>query len=299
VNDPLMSTINFQQHTHCLISGSDILKPVKGYEKIFLVKSPVGFVFCSRIPTEEELVDHYNTIYPRNDYLSPITVKRYNELLDDFERYRKTGRLLDVGCGVGYFLTEAKKRGWEVYGTEYTEDAICICEQRGINTKKGKLNAAWYEKESFDIVTSFEVIEHIYNPREEVKNINQVLRKGGLFYFTTPNFNAIERFILKEQYNVIQYPEHLSYYTKKTIHYLLTKNGFQRKRLQTTGISFTRIKTSRNKKNIDFITSDSKDERLRAGFEKNAAMQLVKKMLNGVLSFFGVGASLKGWYIKN
>ena len=293
-----MSTKNFQQHTHCLISKSDNLKTLKGYEKNFLVKSPVGFVFCSRIPTPDELMEHYNTIYPRNDYLSPLTVKRYNELLDDFERYRKTGKLLDIGCGIGYFLVEAKKRGWEVYGTEYTDNAIEICRNAGINMKQGKLDSSLYENESFDIVTSFEVIEHINNPLEEIKNIHQVLRKGGLFYFTTPNFNSVERLILKGEYNVIDYPDHLSYYTKKTINYLLTRNGFKKKRLQTTGISFTRIKTSLNKKNVDFMTSDSADEKLRAGFEKNSAMQLVKKVLNGVLTFFGVGASLKGWYVK-
>lgn len=293
-----MSTKDFREHTHCLISQSGRLKPLRGYEKNFLVKSPVGFVFCSRIPTDEELLEHYNTIYPRNDYLSPITVKRYNELLDDFEPYRKTGRLLDVGCGIGYFLIEAKKRGWDVYGTEYTDNAIQICNAAGIKTKQGKLDSSWYEKDSFDIITSFEVIEHINNPLEEIKNIHQVLRKGGLFYFTTPNFNSVERFILKGEYNVIDYPEHLAYYTKKTINYLLTRNGFKKRRLQTTGISFTRIKTSLNKKNVDFMTSDSADEKLRAGFEKNPGMQLVKKMLNGVLTVLGVGASLKGWYIK-
>ena len=46
------------------------------------------------------------------------------------------------------------------------------------------------------------------------------------------------------------------------------------------------------------MTSDSADEKLRAGFEKNSAMQLIKKVLNGVLTLFGVGASLKGWYVK-
>jgi len=46
------------------------------------------------------LMDHYNQ-YSRNDYLPPLTVKRYNELLDDMEKYRRTNNLLDVGCGMG------------------------------------------------------------------------------------------------------------------------------------------------------------------------------------------------------
>lgn len=120
----------FQQHTECLISGSTDLRPVKGYEKHYLVKShPVGFVFCSRIPSTEELIKYYEG-YGRQDYLSPITVKRYHELLDEFEKYRKTGKILDIGCSIGLFLTEAQKRGWEVHGTEFTDDAIEICKEK-------------------------------------------------------------------------------------------------------------------------------------------------------------------------
>ena len=91
-----------------------------------------GFVFCNKLPSMEELIAHYNT-YPRNDSISSITLKRYNELLDTFERFKKSGNILDVGCGNGHFLAEAKKRGWEVYGTEYTDRAIEICRSKNLH----------------------------------------------------------------------------------------------------------------------------------------------------------------------
>jgi len=270
---------------------------MKGYENTYLVKSqPLGFVFSSRIPTEEELIKHYDG-YSREDYLSPITVKRYNELLDEFEVYRETGKLLDVGCGIGYFLDEAKKRGWDVHGTEYTDKAIAICKAKGINMKQGKLDPALYKEGMFDIVTSFEVIEHINNPQEEVQNIRTLLRSGGLFYVTTPNFNAIERYLLKEKYNVIQYPEHLSYYTKKTLHYLLSHNGFRKKKLQTTGFSITRIRTSLGKKE-GYTGANVSDELVRQQLEKNSLMKTAKKIFNSVLNVLGLGSALKAWYIK-
>ena len=290
-----MQTTNY--HTRCLISDSANLKPMKGYENTYLVKSqPLGFVFSSRIPTEEELIKHYDG-YSREDYLSPITVKRYNELLDEFEVYRETGKLLDVGCGIGYFLDEAKKRGWDVHGTEYTDKAIAICKAKGINMKQGKLDPALYKEGMFDIVTSFEVIEHINNPQEEVQNIRTLLRSGGLFYVTTPNFNAIERYLLKEKYNVIQYPEHLSYYTKKTLHYLLSHNGFRKKKLQTTGFSITRIRTSLGKKE-GYTGANVSDELVRQQLEKNSLMKTAKKIFNSVLNVLGLGSALKAWYIK-
>jgi 2-polyprenyl-3-methyl-5-hydroxy-6-metoxy-1,4-benzoquinol methylase len=67
-------------------------------------------------------------------------------------------------------LEVAKRKGWEVYGTEYTDEAVAICAAKGINMIKGKLNPAHYAAESFDIITSFEVIEHINNPNEELSN---------------------------------------------------------------------------------------------------------------------------------
>jgi 2-polyprenyl-3-methyl-5-hydroxy-6-metoxy-1,4-benzoquinol methylase len=294
-----METDKKQHHQDCLVSGSKKLKPMKSYEKHFLVKSkPLGFVFSSRIPTEEELLTAYNR-YDRGHYQSPITIKRFHELLDSFEQYRQTGKILDIGCGIGMFLVEAKKRGWDVYGTEFTDAAIEVCRNNGINMQRGKLDPTWYPENSFDVIISLEVIEHINNPVEEVRNINKILRKGGLFYFTTPNFNALERYFLKAEYNVIQYPEHLSYYTKRTINYLLTRNGFKKKKLRTTGISLTRIRTSLNSKSKEkFAGEGSSDEKLRETIEKNKLAGFLKKAANGMLSLFGVGATLKGWYLK-
>ena len=67
----------------------------------------------------------------------------------------------------------------------------------------GVLDPTKYEPESFDIVCSFEVIEHINNPREELSNFNKLLRPGGLVYCTTPNFNAVERYQLGSDWNVL------------------------------------------------------------------------------------------------
>lgn len=286
------------QHSSCLICNSTALKPLKDYQSTHLCKcKSCGFVFAQAIPTMEELEKHYEG-YSRNDYLSPVTIKRYNELLDYFEQFRKTGKLIDVGCGIGYFLEEAKKRGWEVYGTEYTDEAIQICEGKGITMKKGKLNPADFEPESFDVITNFEVIEHINNPQEEIQNFNQILRKGGLVYITTPNWNALLRYRLKAAYNVIVYPEHLSYYTPRTIKKLFKSKGFKSLKVMTTGISITRLKTSKGSSDQAYISETSDDEKLRNKIEGNKLLQFAKSTVNKSLTLLGVGGSLKGYFIK-
>lgn len=287
------------KHKNCILCYSHSLQTIKGYEQHYLVKcKSCKFVFCEPIPSTEELEEHYKS-YGRNDYLSPITIKRYHEILDSFEPYRKTNKLIDVGCGVGYFLEAAKERGWEVYGTEFTDKAIHICSGKGIKMKKGILDSKNYMPEEFDIITSFEVIEHINNPIHELNSFHKLLRKGGLVYVTTPNFNSILRYRLKSAYSNICYPEHLSYYTPKTLKKVFTHTGFKTIKIESTGISISRLKQSKGIGNQKIISPSSDDEKIRNQIENKRHLQLLKKIMNIILTVSGKGDALKGWFIKN
>lgn len=282
----------------CLITKSEDLYQLKGYEKDFLVKSKSsGFVFCSKIPTDEEILNHYSNYPIGYGVDSAITTIRINEVLDGFEKFRKTNKMLDVGCGPGLFLIEAKKRGWEVYGTEFTDNQLAYLNNKGINTLKGKLNNDSFEGGLFDVIIFSEVIEHINNPVEEMQHFYRLLRKGGLVYITTPNFNAIERFLLKGDYNIIEYPEHLCYYTPKTIDLLLSQCGFKKLKITTSGISIAQIKKSLKTKNSKSTLTVSSDEAFREQLEIGYKRHL-KFFINAILNLFGIGNSLKAWYIK-
>jgi 2-polyprenyl-3-methyl-5-hydroxy-6-metoxy-1,4-benzoquinol methylase len=287
-------------HSNCFVCASEQLLEMKRYQKHGLVKCiNCGFVFAKQIPSTEELEDWYsNYSYNEEEYLSPVTVLSYNKLLDEFEKYRSNNKLLDVGCGRGAFLQVAKKRGWEVYGTEYSAKAINICEQKGINMKAGILNPKDFEGVNFDIITSFEVIEHINYPHRELQSINLLLRSGGLFYCTTPNFNSLLRFYLKENYNVIGYPEHLSYYTKSTLNKVVLKNNFKLIKFLSTGISITRIKGSTGSTTEKLNSPDSSDEILRKKIESKWYLAIAKQVINFILTLTNTGISLKGYYIK-
>ena len=310
------------KHTACLVCNSTNIAPLAGYYNTKgLVKCKAcSFVFMENIPTLEELDAHYSTYaYGGSAVLSPITIKSYQQLLDELEPYRNNGRILDVGCGRGWFLEEAKKRGWEVYGTEYSTRAIELCEEKGIAMKAGELDASMFEPGYFDVITSFEVIEHINNPHDKMALVAQFLRKGGLFYCTTPNFNSILRHYLKADYHVIDYPEHLSYYTRKTLNKVLCQHGFRVKRFRSTGISLTAIRRAKQKRQAAVQTAApvpapapaapepapktttpalSADEALRRNIDKKAYLQLAKATANQLLTWTNWGATLKGYYEK-
>lgn len=288
-----------KDHKECLICSSDQLSELNGYENSYLVKCDnCDFVFTGKKPTEQDLIEHYNQ-YTRDDYLPPLTIKRYNELLDIMEKYRKTNNLLDIGSGMGYFLEQAKLRGWNVYGTEFTNEAISICTEKGLTMHKGVLDVNNYEPDFFDVITSFEVIEHINNPSSEMSSINTILRKGGLFYCTTPNFNSISRLYLKSKWNNIHYPEHLSYYAVSSLSDLLKKHHITPLKTLTTGISFTRIKTSRlgHEKN-EPISPNTIDEVLRNQLEKRVYYRILKNTLNSILTLFRLGDTIKIFAVK-
>jgi 2-polyprenyl-3-methyl-5-hydroxy-6-metoxy-1,4-benzoquinol methylase len=286
-------------HKKCILCGSDKLVLLNKYQRAFLTScKSCSFVFSRKIPSEQELVNHYQG-YGRNDYLSPITIKRYHEILDSFEPYRKTNKLIDVGCGIGYFLETAKERGWEVYGTEFTDEAIQKCSEKGIKMEKGILDPENYMPEEFDIITSFEVIEHINNPIDELNSFHKLLRKGGLVYVTTPNFNSLLRYRLKSDYNIICYPEHLSYYTPKTLKKVFTRVGFKPNKIQSTGISLTRLKTSKKVSKQPFISKESDDEKIRVQIENKKHLQFLKHLVNSFLTIIGKGDSLKGFFVKD
>lgn len=288
--------MSYEKFEACPLCGSPDIPEIPKYQLNFLVKcADCNFVYCGRKPSKEELTAHYNQ-YPRGTTISPITVSRYSDLCDTFDNYRKTNNILDVGCGDGHFLVEARKRGWNVFGTEFTEEAVEVCAQKGIHMIKGALSDVHVEAGYFDIITSFEVIEHTNNPKEEASILFKLLRPGGLIYVTTPNFDSISRVLLGAKWNVIEYPEHLCYFTKRTITRLLRDAGFERVRVTSIGISLERIRRSSG--NINPEAVDGLDEGLRRKAELNPFFQLLKSMINMTLNFLGRGDALKASFVK-
>lgn len=284
----------------CNLCCSEEITPILEHERAFLHKCKnCSFIFSARVPSRVEIDEIYKNKFNHTSYFSPITVKRYESLLDDFESFRKTNRILDVGAGFGFFMQIAKERGWEIIGVEISDLCIEECERKGLSVLKGMLTELNLEENQFDVITGLEVIEHVSNPKEMMQEMHRLLRKGGLLYLTTPNFNAINRYRLKEKYDVISYPIHLCYFTPKTLKKLSSDVGLSVRKIKTTGYSITRVRTSKGKSNQSFVSETSDDEMLRQKMENKYFWRLGKKLTNNFLNFFKIGDSLKGHFIKS
>ncbi len=287
-------------HKSCLICNGTNIHALRGYERHDLVKcSDCGFVFMRKIPTSKELEDYYSVYaYETEKEIPESTRISLENLLDSFEKYRQNNRILDVGCGEGWILELAMKRGWQAYGTEFSSKAIEICGKKGIKMYAGVLEPKNIREKDFDIIVSSETIEHINNPREELANIHRLLRAGGLFYVTTPNFNSYLRRMMKDNYAIIKYPEHLSYYTSTTLNKLLKETGFSKVKLMTTGISFSHYHLSKVSEDQRDFTNKSTDEKLRKKISKSPVLQMIKKGVNSGLTLLSTGMTLKGFYTR-
>ena len=285
---------------NCPVCGSEKLKDLSAFRHVYLCRCKAcGFVFSRRKPSLVELEDYY-TQYTYGDhyYSSPLTLKRYKELLQSFEPYRKNNRLLDVGCGNGDFLLVAKEMGWDCVGTEFSPKAVEICKSKGLNVLQGDLKTLTDGLGAFDIITSFEVIEHINTPANEVGLMHKHLRPGGLLYITTPNFNSLMRILLGQRYDAIVYPEHLSYFTPSSLNYLMNMQGFKKISIKTTGFSFSRFRNALFSRKENPFTQDSADEQFRKMMDSGPALRAFKIFWDGLFNMTGRGLSMKGRFEK-
>jgi SAM-dependent methyltransferase len=106
--------------------------------------------------------------------------------------HASAGRLLDIGCSTGLFLKAAKERGWAGQGLEYSPDSSRIArEVHGMDVKTGELKAGTYPPSSFDIVTLWDVIEHVPDPAATLAQVSGILAAGGLLVMKTPNADGL------------------------------------------------------------------------------------------------------------
>jgi SAM-dependent methyltransferase len=142
-----------------------------------------------------------------------------------------TGRVLDIGCGFGFFLREMKNRGWQVEGLEispvgsrYTSDTL------EIPVHLRPLEALELADNVFDVVTLFYVIEHVLDPLSLLAEVNRVLAPGGLVLLRWPHSTPIVRLLgpLSGLLDLYHTPYHLYDFSPATINALLRQTGFHR-----------------------------------------------------------------------
>lgn len=148
-------------------------------------------------------------------------------LMRGIERHGGKGALLDVGCAYGFTLEVARARGFRVEGVE---PAAGVAER--VNRELGvpvhrELFAAKLPDSSFDVVTMWDVIEHLSEPRKVLGEVSRILRPGGLFSVVTPDVGSLAAKLLGDRWEEKRkMPEHIYFFDRKSLARLLRSSGF-------------------------------------------------------------------------
>jgi len=201
---------------------------------------------CGHVFSTFEGEEHYDGYFghgriqagPRHAYWNEAHERMYADFARRFLAGR-SGRLLDVGCGLGYFLAQLRGlAGWELAGCEISASAVEFAQTRlGLaGVRCGQVQAAGLEAASFDVITLWDVVEHLKKPDPLLAHLRTLLAPGGILFLHTPNARAqlfkarLKRRLggMRPGTHYLEARDHLHLYSRATLARLLERCGFER-----------------------------------------------------------------------
>jgi SAM-dependent methyltransferase len=199
------------------------------------------YVWLASPPAPEEMGLHYG-----EDYHCAIAAAgetgvqgRWQRHGDLISRHTQGGAILDIGCSSGAFLGTMKRDCWKLYGIEMEQEtAEKARSATGAQIFVGDAMDAPFASESFDAITCFDVLEHVYNPRAFLSQVREWLKPGGKFFVMLPNIESWEARAFGSYWYGLELPRHLSHFSPRSLRYLMGSLGFREVHLKTPRISY-------------------------------------------------------------
>ncbi len=209
-----------------------------GQEKYQIYEcSNCGSIYLSPRPKPTKMADFYPQDYQpytmgiHAENILNRFVRRYGlrKRYKIIEKYVRNGKLLDVGCATGDFLAEvALRKGWHVTGIETSITAAKYAkEQIGLDVLISTLNEASFPDESFDVLTMWDVLEHVYDPCTVLDEVARLLRPGGIFVVNHPNLDSLDRRLFGRFWAGFELPRHLYLFPTNLLKDLMNQRSFQ------------------------------------------------------------------------
>jgi SAM-dependent methyltransferase len=223
-------------------------QPAPEAEHTVFVKDGFRIVRCanctllrrSPVPTDEELLRIYDGDYFREgvdgdpagylDYLRDEELHRLNarKRLRLLERHVAPGSLLDVGCAAGFFVDEARRRGWDVNGIDLSGSMTSWGRaELGLPLQTGPFSSAALPDGSLDLVTMWDYVEHSRDPLTDVAQAAGLLRPGGVLALSTGDAGSLVAKASGRRWHLLTPRHHLFYFTRQSLHLLASKAGLE------------------------------------------------------------------------
>lgn len=209
-----------------------------------------GLVFDNPRPTQKLIWEHYSQKGKYDHWIDSDTAfqKYWDSYLKKLLKYKQAGELLDIGAGIGKFLSNAKKH-FNVTGVEVSDEAILVAKDMyGLDLIKGEFESIDFKGKKFDVISMSQILEHVPYPGNTIDHIKKNLVKGGIVFITVPNeasyslrmvlagcFSRIRLRRFKDfnhkGYRKIEIGKldeiHLSHFSESNLNSILTQKGFE------------------------------------------------------------------------
>lgn len=167
---------------------------------------------------------NFSFMYKVYDIVRDYSIK---QKLKHIKRYHASGKLMDLGCGLGYFLHGANEdKTFNVLGVDISEDAIAYVKDKfGYNVLNENAIDTLHD-ETFDVITQWHVLEHVHLLNERMLQLKRILKKDGTMFIAVPNSDSWDAQYYKEYWDGYDVPRHLYHFNQKSFNHLMQKHGF-------------------------------------------------------------------------
>lgn len=165
-----------------------------------------------------------------------IILKNMRHYLKKIHHFKKQGNLLDIGCAFGYFLEISQSNGFNAFGIDVSKYAVEIANQKALGKiKLGTVGQVNFKHNFFNVITMFDIVEHLKSPKRDLKIIRKLLCPEGLLVIQTGDSESLWTKIFKKRWHFFAPPQHIFFFNKKNIAELLKQTGFKVVKIEKDG----------------------------------------------------------------
>ncbi|MHB8278405.1 MAG: class I SAM-dependent methyltransferase [Candidatus Humimicrobiaceae bacterium] len=193
-----------------------------------------GLVYLNPRPDNVEIKKYYPQLKYYNIYKKSFSILLSNysliRFINNIKKYKKKGRLLDIGYGGGGLLYEMQKQGFEVFGLDTSSEAFEIVNKKmGFNKNifNCELEDCKFPNNYFDVITLCHVLEHLPDPKKTLYEIEKKIKDDGILIVSVPNIDCFVFKVFKRFWFSLDAPRHYYHFSYDTIDKILKSTGFK------------------------------------------------------------------------
>ena len=189
-----------------------------------------GLVYINPRPNSSDVLHDYEDVvdelYVEERDGRVLTFQRHLRPLERIAGQPDGKRLLDVGCHIGVFVDVAQQHGWDAWGVEPSHWAAEQAQAAGLKVVNGTLATSGFPDASFDVITLWDVIEHVPNPKEELLQVHRLLKPRGVVVIHTIDIESPFARIMGHRWPWLM-EMHLYYFSPRTLRRMVEDIGFE------------------------------------------------------------------------